>query len=136
MTIFMGIFKLPEIRMYWGKDPRLARFMASEKISYKKFTYINKFFSLTKTNNDENDKVTYEEMTKKILDHLNNKFKRVYIPEEKICVDEGVIKAQSRYKFKCYFPNKPTKVGMKMYLLCESKSSYVLGLNLYTGMKT
>ena len=107
----------------------------SQKLSYKKFTLINRFFTFTKKRAANEDKKNYDEMTQLIFNDLNAKFSYYYKPEEKLCIDEGVIKSQQRYSFKCYFPNKPTKVGMKMYILCESKSSYVLNLKLYTGAK-
>ena len=62
IIIFMGIVKLPEIRMYWKKNCLYSVFV-SQKLSYKKFTLINRFFTFTKKRAANEDKKNYDEMT-------------------------------------------------------------------------
>ena len=42
-------------------------------------------------------------------------------------------KFKGRIGFRQYMPNKPTRWGIKMWSLCESKSGYLLDWNIYTG---
>lgn len=40
---------------------------------------------------------------------------------------------RGRYPFKQYIPSKPAKYGNKIWTLCDSKTSYVLETQIYTG---
>jgi len=59
-----------------------------------------------------------------------------YLPAAELAIDESMISFSGRSKFKVFMPSKPIKVGLKAYLLCESKTGFVLNWNLHTGMIT
>ena len=42
---------------------------------------------------------------------------------------------RGRVSFRIFIPSKPIRYGMKLYMCCESESSYVSGMELYTGKK-
>ena len=52
-----------------------------------------------------------------------------YIPQLELCIDES-IPFKGRHKYKVYIPSKPIKYGLKAYLLCESRTGYVLNWEL------
>ena len=62
-----------------------------------------------------------------------NKFSDVYSPEENLSFDEATCAWKGRLRFRVYNPAKPTKFGIKLYQVCESKSGYCLGFDVYTG---
>ncbi|KAF7689945.1 PiggyBac transposable element-derived protein 4, partial [Cucumispora dikerogammari] len=57
-----------------------------------------------------------------------------YSPNQQLAIDEGVCKYQGRYSFKTYNPAKPIKIGMKFYIMADSKTSFVCSMSLYTGI--
>lgn len=57
-------------------------------------------------------------------------FKTVYIPEQAICVDEALCPWRGRLSFRVYMKDKPTKWGIKLYELCESRSGYVWNMEV------
>ena len=59
-----------------------------------------------------------------------------YLPAAELAIDESMISFSGRSKFKVFMPSKPIKLGLKAYLLCESKTGFVLNWNLHTGMIT
>jgi hypothetical protein len=103
-------------------------------MSYERFTVFNKNFSLCSVNKkDSSQKRDIEESTKKIIDYLNSIFNVIYSPNQALSIDEGMCKCQGRYSLKTYVPNKPVKIGMKFYIITDSKTGYVLNFQLYNG---
>ena len=48
-------------------------------------------------------------------------------------IDESMIGFKGRLSFLQYMPKKPTKWGMKAYVLADSKTGYTYSWRLYTG---
>lgn len=48
-----------------------------------------------------------------------------YIPSNYLAIDEGIIPFKGKSNLKVYCPDKPTKFGIKEYLLCDY-SGYTL----------
>ena len=103
-------------------------------LTYDRFTIINSNLSLSSVcKNDNSGGRDIDKDTKKIFDYLNAKFKQLYTPSQALSIDEGMCKYQGRYSFKTYMPAKPIKVGMKFYIMADSKTSFVTKIKLYTG---
>ena len=66
-----------------------------------------------------------------IYDNLVNKFKSLYNLGEHISIDEAMLNWRGRLGFKVYMKSKPTKHGIKSYVLADSKSSYCWNLCIY-----
>ena len=48
-------------------------------------------------------------------------------------VDEAMIKFQGRSSLKQYLPMKPTKHGIKVWVLGDANNGYFLNLSVFTG---
>ena len=70
---------------------------------------------------------------RKIIDYITAACRTKYYPETWVSVDEQVIGFKGRLSFKQYICNKPTKWGMKAFVLAESSTGYVYDWDLYTG---
>ncbi|XP_064631427.1 piggyBac transposable element-derived protein 4-like [Lineus longissimus] len=71
-----------------------------------------------------------------ILNHLRQKFKSVYQPEQEIAIDESLMMWKGRLGWKQYIPSKRARFGIKSYELCESQSGYIWDFFIYTGQDT
>ena len=67
------------------------------------------------------------------LDGLLANFQRLYTPGREISIDEQMISFKGRLSFLQYMPKKPTKWGMKAFVLADSRTGYVYNWKLYTG---
>ena len=68
------------------------------------------------------------------LEPLLHNFQQCYILHRELSVDEAMIGFKGRLVFIQYLPNKPTKWGMKAYVLADSSNGYVWNWKLYTGI--
>ena len=68
------------------------------------------------------------------LDPLLKNFKKAYNPGREVSLDESMIGFKGRLSFLQYMPKKPTKWGMKAFVLADSKTGYTYNWRLYTGI--
>ena len=56
-----------------------------------------------------------------------------YTPAEYCTIDEQLLAFRGRCSFKMYVPSKPNKYGIKILMMCDSKTYYMLSAIPYTG---
>ena len=79
---------------------------------------------------DKTDKI-YK--SRPVFDYLMEKFPLYYYPECELSLDEGMIPTKNALSFKQYIKDKPIRWGIKTFLLCESKTGYIVNASVYTG---
>ena len=67
------------------------------------------------------------------IEPLFENFRSCYTLSKEISVDESMIAFKGRLSFIQYMPKKPTKWGMKAFVLADSKTGYLYNWHLYTG---
>lgn len=67
------------------------------------------------------------------LQPLLTNFQHHYTLHREVSVDETMIGFKGRLGFLQYMPKKPTKWGLKAFVLSDAHSGYIYNWNLYTG---
>ncbi|XP_031582777.2 piggyBac transposable element-derived protein 4-like [Oreochromis aureus] len=57
----------------------------------------------------------------------------MYRPGPEVTVDERLVPFRGRCPFRQYMPSKPARYGIKIWVLCDSRSSYAWKMQLYAG---
>ena len=57
----------------------------------------------------------------------------LYQPRQNIAVDERMVKSTHRSCIRQYMKNKPTKWGIKLWVLADSSNGYTIDFNVYIG---
>ena len=68
-----------------------------------------------------------------IFDLIVANFQQHYVPACELSLDEGIIPTKNSLSIKQYIKDKPIKWGLKTFLLCESKTDYIMNPEVYTG---
>lgn len=68
-----------------------------------------------------------------IFDIFVEKCKTAFTPFHYVTVDEKLEAFRGRCIFRQYIPNKPSKYGIKIYALCDSKVFYTCNMEVYVG---
>ena len=71
-----------------------------------------------------------------LVDHINLKSREYFVPNENIAVDESTVGFEGWVIWKCYNPNKPTKWRLRVYIMCDSASAYIVAFVPYYGRFT
>ena len=67
------------------------------------------------------------------VDLVTAKFQLLYTLHQPVMIDEAMILFKGRLGFKQYMKNKPTKWGVKVFVLSDATNGYVYRLQIYTG---
>ncbi|XP_028660386.2 piggyBac transposable element-derived protein 4-like [Erpetoichthys calabaricus] len=88
------------------------------------------------SNPDPGQRQTRGEKVKNMVAHMKSKCAELYIPEQNIAVDETTISFKGRTSFLMYNSQKPTKWGLRVYSLADSKTGYLSQFEPYYGSCT
>lgn len=64
---------------------------------------------------------------------LKGRFKSLYQPRQHVAIDERMVKSRHRSGLRQYIRDKPTKWGIKYWVLADSSNAYVVDFNIYAG---
>lgn len=130
LMIFMGISKLPSVDMYWSSDKIFETNFPKRIMSKNYFKFLSTALHIPESQKAK-DRPEQQEPRIKILwliEELIKNFKANFTLGNNICIDESIVLFKGKQKLKFYMPNKPTKWGFKLHLLCDSDTSYVYDL--------
>lgn len=135
LQIAMGLCNKPAISDYWSTY-WLTSVDFGKIITRNRFELLQTFLHFNNTANQvPKGQEGYNPLFKiqPLLDICNPLYEKVYQPKKCLSIDESMIKFKGRVFFRQYLPKKPTKWGIKAFLLCESDSGYCLKSQIYTG---
>ena len=136
MVIVMGVIHYPRLDDYWVTSWPFSSNTFSQIMSRDWFSCILKFLHL---NNSEmmpkKGETGYDALYKvrPMLEKLLQNFKCNYNLGRELSIDERMIGFKGRISFIQYMPKKPTKWGLKAYVLADSTTGYTYSWILYTG---
>ena len=70
---------------------------------------------------------------RQFLDIISQAFDREYNMHQQCSVDEAMIPFKGRLAFKQYMKDKPTKWGIKVFVLADATNGYIKPFQVYTG---
>ena len=137
LAMGMGICVLPRIEMYWqNKHPLVTIPEISKIMTLLRFQQILRFLHLC----DSSQQIAagqpgHDNLFKVriLLDIVSPLFESEYISHEHQSIDEAMIPFKGRLGFKQYMKAKPTKWGIKAFVLADATNGYVRRLQIYTG---
>ncbi|XP_065915189.1 chimeric ERCC6-PGBD3 protein-like [Dysidea avara] len=137
MLIMMGILHLPHLDMYWQVNEEILSTPGiSEIMSRDKFLQIYRFLHLADNRQQHpaghprHDKLF---KVRNLLNLVTAQCASNYTPHQAVTVDEAMIPFKGRLNFKQYMKNKPTKWGIKVFVLCDATNGYIYRMQIYTG---
>ena len=134
LLILAGVYKShgESTKSLWNEETGRAIFGAT--MSLEKFGKISRVIRFddksTRQERRRNDKLA---PIRDVWCKWNEILPKLYYPSENITVDEQLVGFRGRCPFKQYIPTKPAKYGIKIWTLCDSKTSYALQTQVYTG---
>ena len=65
--------------------------------------------------------------------HFKGKCSELYKPRQHVAIDERMVKSRHRSGFRQFIKDKPTKWGIKLWVLADSSNGYTVDFNIYIG---
>ncbi|XP_060702870.1 piggyBac transposable element-derived protein 4-like isoform X1 [Hemiscyllium ocellatum] len=138
INIMMGIKQLPRISLYWSQDTALRCPWIASAMSRDRFWKVNRYLHLRdnmgalEKSHPDHDPIF---KVRTLMETVRSHFGQSYLPSCELSADEGMVAYKGRLYFKQYSPAKPTKWGLKVWMLCEAASGYCLNFDIYTGRR-
>ena len=137
LVIIMGLVSYPSIEDSWVTSWPFATATFSSVMSRDRFSLILRFLHLSdSTKYIPKGQPGHDPLFKlrPFLDPLIRNFQSSYSLGREISVDESMVGFKGRLWFIQYLPKKPTKWGMKAFVLADSVTGYTYNWRLYAGM--
>ena len=122
----------------WFSNDPIFEFPLAKKItSGRKFSTMLRYLhccSLQNQPTGEDYDPTYK--VAEVKDYLEKRFERLFLPLQQLSLDETLIRSFGRVKFKVRIVTKAARYGIKVYVLADAATSFVLRVLFYTGKRT
>jgi len=132
-SLLMAINTKPKLKQYWSTDEVLNTPIYSQLFSRNR--YLSLLRNLHFTNNEDNNENRLRKVDK-VIENLKEKFAQAFIPFQNLCIDESLLLWKGKLSFKQYIPSKRNRFGIKLFLLCDCETKYVLDFIVYIGSAT
>ena len=68
-----------------------------------------------------------------LIDYFKSRCLSLYQPRQNLAIDERLVKSRHRSGIRQYIRDKPTKYGIKLWVLADSSNGYTIDFNVYIG---
>uniref|UniRef100_A0A4W4ERQ4 PiggyBac transposable element-derived protein domain-containing protein n=1 Tax=Electrophorus electricus TaxID=8005 RepID=A0A4W4ERQ4_ELEEL len=136
LNILMGINQLPDYGMYWASDIFIGNAGFKKTMTARRFEKLNQNLHLCdRLSEPAKGELGYDGLYKirPLLDIVGNTMWDAYLPNRCLTIDECAIATKGRFSPTQYMPSKPLRKGLKVWMLCDSRSGYCHRTRLYVG---
>lgn len=121
----------------WGGPPALRLPFFTAAMSRNRFQSILQFIRFDdKSNRQQRIETTKDKLQaiREVFDKFEASLRKPFYPHEYLTVDERLAVYRGNCPFRVYMKSKPGRYGIKIWVCADVKTSYILGLQIYTGM--
>lgn len=130
VSYLMAQVKKLKIVDYWSTDALLVTPIFGQVFSRDRFLSILWALHFSEESQNENDKL---HKIRLVVDHLKKVYQNTFYPFENLCIDESLMLFKGRLSFKQYIPSKRHRFGIKLFVLCDCETGYILDFIIYCG---
>jgi Transposase IS4 len=123
----------------WFSDNKLIECPLVKKImSGHKFLTILRYLHLCEMKEQNPNDESYDPAYKvaEFRDYLEKRYTLLFIPGQQLSLDKTLIRAFGRIKFKVRIVSKAARYGIKVYVITDARTAFVLRVLIYTGRTT
>lgn len=118
----------------WSKDPLLHTPIFSDRMPRDRYLLLLRLLHFfDNTQQVEGDRLYKLEM---VVREFRKYFAENFVPFQTLCIDESMVPFKGRLPFKRYIKGKRHKYGVKMFMLADAETDYILNFIIYLGSAT
>lgn len=131
LILYCGLITVSSFSRYWSTKTLYHGLWARSIMSRDRFKALLAMLHVvdpcTENQQDKLRKITG------FLQHFKAKCRSLYQPFQKVAVDERMVKSKHRSGIRQYIKNKPTKWGIKLWVLADSSNGFTCDFDVYIG---
>lgn len=139
LNVLMGINQLPDYGMYWASDIFIGNAGFKKTMTARRFEKLNQNLHLCdRLSEPTKGELGYDGLYKirPLLDIVGSTMWEAYLPNRCLTIDECAIATKGRFSPTQYMPSKPLRKGLRVWMLCDSRSGYCHRTRLYVGKQS
>ncbi|XP_017778000.1 PREDICTED: piggyBac transposable element-derived protein 4-like [Nicrophorus vespilloides] len=133
VVLNMGTITLSNLKEYWSTENNSRIPYFAEVFRRDRFLQI---FWMLQVNRNARHATSRKQKISYYLEYIDNKCRENFVSGKQLSVDEAVVKYNGRMTFIKYNPKKPTKCGIRMYVLLDANVGYIQSILPYFGSLT
>ena len=130
IIIHMGLSQYPRMDYHWSKTLMYNCSLCPNVMTKKEFFLLHGFLHYCDNRAANLDDKLYK--VRRLFDLLSARFRRFYIPNQNLTIDERIVKYTGRLSFLQYIRNKPNQLGIKVFVVADL-TGYTYNWKVYTG---
>lgn len=123
-----------DMKLQWSTDPLLHTPVFSRTMPRDRFFSILSMLHFS--NNEQNQGTDRLYKVHEVLKRIKRSFSIMFQPFQDLVIDESMVLFKGRLIFKQYIRTKRHRFGIKLFVLCDCETGYVLDYIVYTGSQT
>lgn len=132
ITMLMPRVRKFSLREYWSTDEMLKTNIFRKIIARDRYMLLLQMLHFNDNNIINNDPII---KIRPVVDKLKKSFSQSFTPYENLCINESLLLYKGRCYFKQFISSKRSRFGIKIFILCDCKTNYILDFIIYTGKK-
>ncbi|XP_028852305.1 piggyBac transposable element-derived protein 4-like [Denticeps clupeoides] len=136
LNVLMGVNQLPDLGMYWASDIFIGNAGFKKTMTARRFEKLNRNLHLCERESEPaRGELGYDGLHKirPLLDVLDGTMWDAYVPNRCLTVDECALVVKGRFSPAQYMPARPLRKGLRVWMLCDSRSGYCHRARIYVG---
>ncbi|XP_028268778.1 piggyBac transposable element-derived protein 4-like [Parambassis ranga] len=140
LLIYTSLVSLPSIRDYWKRNritsvPFPATVMPRNRFLFLLWNIHPSDPDEDKKNDEKKGTPLYDKLfrVKPLMDNILSACQAHYHPKKELSIDERMVATKAKTGMTQYMKNKPTRWGIKMFVLADSGNGYTVSFNIYAG---
>ena len=132
VLIYFGLVKVGHsVDWYWSTATLFHGLWARACMDRNRLKALMAMLCVVDPGNEvEGDKLR---KVKPLLDIFKQRFQELYQPRQNVAIDERIVKSRHRSGIKQFNKDKPTRWGIKLWVLADSSNGYTIDFNVYFG---
>ena len=132
LLIYFGLVKVVEdVDKYWSTATLFHGLWARSIMPRLRFLALMGFLHIVDPLNEPAGNKLHK--VEAFVQYFKTRCRVLHQPRQHVAIDERMVKSRHRSGIKQYIKDKPTKWGIKLWVLADSSNAYVQDFNIYIG---
>ncbi len=132
LLIYFGLVKVSgDVAKYWSTKTIYHGLWARKILPRHRYQALAAFLHVVDPTNETPGHKLHK--VDAFVATFKERCKLLYQPTQKLAVDERMVKSKHRSGIRQYMKDKPTKWGLKLWVLADSNNAYTVDFNIYIG---
>lgn len=133
-SMLMARIKKLELNEYWTTDPLLATPIFNKIMSRDRYLLLLRMLHFCCNDNQiSGDRLFKLDV---VLNEIRANFNAGMVPFQNLVIDESLVLWKGRLSFKQFIKTKRHRFGIKLFVLCDVETDFILDFIIYIGAQT